>query len=57
MPVQQNASNINPDSDTCDIVSLLKYDLQYKLKLIDGNKPGKKEQISCAETRTRDFVM
>lgn len=57
VPVQQNTSNFNPDPDTWDTVSLLKYGLQYKLKLINGNKPENRANSLCKGTKTRDFVV
>lgn len=37
--------NFNPDLSTCSTVSLLRYGLQCKLKLINGNKPEKGESL------------
>lgn len=57
MPVQQNTSNFNPDPDTCDIVSFLKYGLKYKSKLLNGNKPEKRANSMGRGTWTRDSVV
>lgn len=43
--MQQNSFNFNPDLSTCSTVSLLTYGIQYKLKLINGNKPEKRESL------------